>query len=132
MLAVLRASPIAPRLARVLLTFLYWSSGFARVVDWKSGLTEMAHFGLQPAWAFSMASIVVQIGGSVLLIWGRWAWLGAGALILFTLAVIPIAHDFWNLSGGRRVGEMYTVVQHVSLIGGLILAAMTCRREAQP
>jgi uncharacterized membrane protein YphA (DoxX/SURF4 family) len=39
-----------------------------------------------------VATIVVQTGGSIMLILGRWAWLGAGALEVFTAIATMIAH----------------------------------------
>jgi hypothetical protein len=66
-----------------------------------------------------------SLGGSGLVIFGkRWAWLGAGALAVFTLATIPMAHDFWNMDGQIGFLEKTLVQEHMSIIGGLILAAI--------
>jgi transmembrane protein len=127
--AAVLESRIVSRLARVVLTFMFWSSGIAKLVDFQSGLNDMTHFHLAPPAAYDIATIVVQLVGSALVIWGRWAWLGAGALSVFTLLTIPIAHHFWDMSGPQRMGEMYTAVEHVSICGGLLLAAILCRKE---
>ena len=85
----------------------------------------MAYFVLQPPALFAAATIAVQLGGSTVVVFGRRrAWLGAGALILFTLATIPLAHAFWALSGSAAFVEQAFVQEHLSMVGGLLLAAL--------
>lgn len=98
-------------LAAVLLTFLYWSSALALVTDFNNAKSEMAHFGLNPPAAFAIATIIVQLGGSLLVILGgRFVWLGAGALVVFTLPTIPIAHRFWEMTGEAAFHEKLLVL----------------------
>lgn len=66
--------------ARTILTFMFWASGLAKLIDFNAGAAEMAHFGLEPASLFNAATLVVQLAGSILIILNKWAWLGAGAL----------------------------------------------------
>jgi transmembrane protein len=117
-------------LARVLLTLPFWMSGLAKIADFGFAQQEMAMFGLNPAAAFAIATIVTQLVGSALVISGRHAWLGAGALGIFTALTIPIAHHFWALEGERAMMEMFFAVEHISVIGGLMLAAILCHRKA--
>jgi len=126
----LLARPWAGVLARTLLTFPFWLSGFVKAADFAGARAEMAHFGLEPAAAYAVATIFVQLVGSALVITGRAAWLGAGALIVFTVLTIPIAHHFWKLSGEQAMMEMFFAIEHVGIIGGLLLAAILCRRPA--
>ena len=43
--------------ARVLFTFVFWSSGVMKLVRFRAGVAEMEMFGLKPAWAFNVATI---------------------------------------------------------------------------
>lgn len=114
----------------VLLTSMYWLSGLTKLADFNEAQAEMAHFGLNPPWAFAIATIVVQLAGPLLMIFSkRWAWLGAGALAVFTLLTIPIAHRFWDLEGPMAFMEKMFVFEHVTVIGGLILAAVAARLQ---
>jgi transmembrane protein len=85
-------------LAATLLTLPYWTSGIAKLFDLGGALGEARHFGLEPAALVVALSIAVQIGGSLLVILGRKAWLGAGALGVFTAAATLIAHPFWQVA----------------------------------
>ena len=111
--------------ARVVLTTPFWAAGVQHALDWNGSLGEMAHFGLNPPALYLVLTIVTCLAGSALVIaGGRWAWLGAGALGVFTALTIPIAHAFWTLTGGAAMGEFRTTIEHISIIGGLMVAAV--------
>ena len=111
-------------MARAVLTFPYWASGLSKTFAFADGVAEMARYGLHSPLVFNIATIVCMIVGSALVIANRFAWLGAGALIVFTALTVPIAHDFWNRTGADAQNEVFFVVEHIGLIGGLMLAAI--------
>jgi uncharacterized membrane protein YphA (DoxX/SURF4 family) len=118
-------------LAATLLTLPYWTSGIAKLTDLPGALGEARHFGLEPAMLTVAATILVQIGGSLLIILGRQAWLGAGALGVFTAIATLIAHPFWQVADPMtRFHERNTFLEHIGLIGGLMLAAILRDRKA--
>ena len=118
-------------LAAMTLTLPYWTSGIAKLLDPPGALGEARHFGLEPAMLTVAATILVQIGGSLLIILGRQAWLGAGALGVFTAAATLIAHPFWQVANPMtRFHERNTFLEHIGLIGGLMLAAILRDRKA--
>lgn len=119
----------------VVLTFMFWGSGLSKLMDFNMAKGEMAHFGLNPPALFAVLTIIVQLGGSLLLIIGsRFAWLGAGALAVFTLLTIPVAHRFWELQGDIAFLEKMFVFEHITVVGGLILAGIAAelRRKQAP
>jgi transmembrane protein len=111
--------------ARVLLTFPFWGSGLAKLIDFQGGVGEMAHFGLEPAVAFNIATVIVQLGGSLLVILNRYTWLGAGALGIFTALTIPIVHHFWSMTEEPlRTIAFHTAAEHIGMIGALIVVSI--------
>ena len=110
-------------LARTVLTSMFWLSGIAKLADFDAGMAEMAHFGLEPAAAFTIATALTQIIGSALIIANRWTWLGAGALGVFTALTIPIAHAFWTMAEPMRTVEFHVVFEHITVIGALMVVA---------
>ena len=109
---------------------MFWTSGIAKATHFSATLGEMAHFNLQPAWLFATGTIALQLGGSLLVVLGgRYAWLGASALALFTLATIPLAHPFWTLPPEAAFGERLIAEEHISVVGGLIVAALLAREH---
>ena len=118
-------SPWLFYIGAVVVTYMFWWSGFTKLWDFPGTQAEMAHFGLNPPWIFAFVTVAVQLIGSALAIFGgRYAWLGAAALAFFTLATIPMAHDFWNMEGQAAFLEKLWAQEHVSIVGGLILAAV--------
>lgn len=117
--------------AAVLLTLPYWTSGIAKLFDLGGALGEARHFGLEPPAIVVALTIAVQIGGSLLVTLGRQAWLGAGALGVFTAVATLIAHPFWQVAHPMaRFHERNTFLEHIGLIGGLMLAAILQERKA--
>ncbi|MBB4348120.1 MULTISPECIES: DoxX family protein [Rhizobiaceae] len=114
-------------LARTILTFMFWASGLSKLIDFNAGVAEMAHFGLEPAVAFNIATIVTQLGGSILIILNRWTWLGAGALAVFTALTIPLVHHFWTMEEPFKTIEFYVVMEHITVIGALMVVAWKAR-----
>lgn len=130
-IARLLGAPRFATVAAVLLALPYWTSGIAKLFDLGGAFGEARHFGLEPAALVVALTIAVQIGGSLMVIIGRQAWLGAGALGVFTAAATLIAHPFWQVADPMaRFHERNTFLEHVGLIGGLMLAAILQERKA--
>lgn len=115
-------------LARITLTFMFWASGIAKLLDFPGAVAEMAHFGLNPPAVFAGATIIVQLVGSALIILNRWTRLGAGMLGVFTALTIPIAHTFWSMEEPFKTIEFYVVMEHITVIGALMVVAWKAER----
>ncbi|MGJ7536056.1 MULTISPECIES: DoxX family protein [unclassified Variovorax] len=125
-IAALLHSPAFALAARIALTCAFWWGGFAKLFDFEGALAEAQHFvGPSGAMAVAVLTIAVELIGSALLIAGRLAWLGAGALGVFTVLATLIAHNFWQVQdAGERFREFNTFLEHIGLVGGLALAAV--------
>ena len=116
--------------ARALLTLPYWWSGLSKLANLPGALGEATHFGLEPAGLVVAITILVQLGGSILLVLGRLGWLAAGALGVFTALATLIAHPYWTVADPmERFHALNTFLEHVGLIGGLMLAASLVEKE---
>ncbi|WGD31546.1 DoxX family protein [Ancylobacter sp. WKF20] len=124
---ILRASATA-FVARFLLVFMFLGSGINKLTDFAGAQAEMAHFGLNPPWLFAVLTILTQLGGGLLILLNRATWLGAGALAAFTALTIPIAHHFWSMEGPMAQVEFYFVMEHLSVLGGMLLVAILAER----
>jgi transmembrane protein len=115
--------------ARICLTLPFWVGGLMKLMSWQGGEAEMAGMGLNPAWAFNLAVVVVELGASALVLLDRATWLGAGALGVFTLLSTLLAHRFWELTGEARVAELNTFLEHATICAAFILVAVVGLRE---
>ncbi|HBO5760344.1 hypothetical protein IPC1599_24150 [Pseudomonas aeruginosa] len=81
-----------------------------------------------PAPKFSAVLMIsFQLLASALIVFNplRLGVVGAIMLIFFTFLTIPMGHAFWReKEGKRRNDEWHVVLEHISLIGGLLFAAV--------
>jgi len=118
-------------IARALVTYLFWSSGLEKLFGFHDATVELGRLDLPAPGALAAALVLTQLGGSALVTWGRYAWLGAGSLAVFTLITIPIAHRFWDMPPAQRLMEVNLVREHLSLCAGLFLTAALCSRLSE-
>ena len=120
-------------LARIALASAYAVGGLNKLLDFHGAIAEQAHFGLHPPAFFAGLTIAVELIGSALLVSGRFLWLGAGTLAVFTALATLIAHPFWNMVGQERFFATNAFFEHLGLIAGFAMAAMLerCARLQQ-
>jgi len=114
-------------LARIGLTAAYVLGGIVKLMDFAAAVAEQEHFGLHPGALWAAVTIVVELGGSPLVLSGRCVWLGAGALAVLTVVASVVANDFWALEGQARFVAMNSFFEHIGLIAGFAMVAMLAR-----
>lgn len=121
--------PITLPVARFALASAFLLGGILKLVDFPGAVAEQAHFGLQPAAAWAVMAILVEIVGSLLLIVGRYVWIAAGALGVLTAIATVVAAPFWALEGAERIAAANGFFERCGLIAGLILVARLATDE---
>jgi uncharacterized membrane protein YphA (DoxX/SURF4 family) len=116
-------------LARIGLTSAYIVGGLTKLFDFSGAVAEQEHFGLHPGALWAAMSIAVEIIGPILVISGRFVWLGAGALGVLTAVASLVANDFWTMQGHERFMAFNSFFEHIGLIAGLVLAALLAEHE---
>jgi uncharacterized membrane protein YphA (DoxX/SURF4 family) len=114
--------------ARFALVVTFLASGFSKIANFSGGITEMAEAGMPVPGVMALLSIFVELGGSVLVLIGRWPWLGAGMLGVFTANGAVTAHAFWRVSGPDRKEAVAVFLMHFGLIAALVLDALLAER----
>jgi uncharacterized membrane protein YphA (DoxX/SURF4 family) len=116
-------------ISRIALVSAFLIGGMQKLIDFPGATAEQAHFGLQPAWLWATAAIMVELGGSALVIVGRWVWLGAGGLGVLTAVAMLTANDFWAKTDHDRFMAVNAFLEHLGLIAGLVLVSVLSLRE---
>jgi uncharacterized membrane protein YphA (DoxX/SURF4 family) len=127
--AAVLSQPWLLLVARMALVSAFIIGGIQKLSDFAGAVAEQAHFGLQPAALWAVATIIVELGGSSLVILGRWVWLGAGGLGVLTMVAMLVANDFWNNAGHDRFVAVNSFFEHVGLIAGLVLVSLMSLRD---
>jgi putative oxidoreductase len=113
-------SPIA-LVARILLSFIFITAGFAKLGDISGTMAYTATAGL-PGF-FALGAIALEILGGIAILVGwqtRWAAL---ALAIFAVVAGFLYHYLpaQGLEGFARMGEMNQFLKNVTIAGGLLL-----------
>lgn len=126
LLSVLADHPASWVALRVILTSFFWMAGLFGVFNFNVIVQEMREVKLPAPAAFAVATIATQLIGSALLIsnYKGLGWLGAGALAVFTLLTIPLGHAFWSFDEPKRTAEFHIALEHITVVGGLLLAGL--------
>ena len=115
-------------IARFMLVLFYLVSGLSKAANFRGAMTEMKEAGMPAPAAMALLSIFVELTGSVLIVFGRWVWLGAGMLGVFTAIGAVTAHAFWKLSGKARLEATAVFLMHLGLIAAFVFCAFVAER----
>jgi uncharacterized membrane protein YphA (DoxX/SURF4 family) len=110
----------------------YLQGGLNKATDFVAATAEMQHLGLTPAAPLAVATFILELGASLLILTGFYRWLGALALAGFTLFATLVANPFWEIGLPERLSAANSFFEHLGLVGGFLLVAWYDRRVAIP
>jgi putative oxidoreductase len=108
-------------ISRLCLAAVFLYSGVDKLWHWRSSIEEVTSDGLPWPAAFAGATVFTQLVGGCLVATGFVAWLGALLLAGFTVAATVIGHRFWLRRGAEFRHELTTSLEHLAIVGGLLL-----------
>jgi transmembrane protein len=114
-------------IARLLINFMFWWEGLQFLLHFAAVAPGINVLGLQPVWLGPALTVLVMIGGSILVILDRYIWLGAGMLAAFTALTILTVHKFWTMTGADAVANWHSAEEHIATIGGLMALCIISR-----
>ena len=111
-------------IARLCLAIVFLYSGVDKLWHWRSSIEEVKGDGVPWPAAFAGATVFTQLVGGFLVATGIFAWLGALLLAGFTVAATLLGHRFWLRRGAEFRHELTTSLEHVAIVGGLLLLSV--------
>ena len=111
-------------IARLCLATVFLYSGVDKLTHWRASIEEVRGDGLPWPAAFAGATVFTQLVGGCLVATGLLAWLGALLLAGFTVAATLLGHRFWLRRGAKFRHELTTSLEHVAIVGGLLLLSV--------
>ena len=110
-------------LALLALCAAYLQGGLDKAFDFAGAIAETQHFGLPLPATLAGLTIVVELGGSVLVLSGLYRWAGAPVLAGFTLFSTFVANRFWEMPEPARFMAANAFFEHIGLVGAFVLVA---------
>jgi uncharacterized membrane protein YphA (DoxX/SURF4 family) len=114
--------------ARLLMAVVFLYSGQDTLRHWRAGVAEFAELGIPFSGLFAAATIATQLLGGLSVATGVGAAFGAALLAGFTIAATVLGHRFWLMRGDAAKREFTTSLEHVAIVGGLILVIVDSLR----
>lgn len=108
-------------IARIALGTLFFIMGaikifsFAGVADW------MVSSGVPFAPVLLVITIIIEVGGGLLLIVGKQIRWAALALSLFIVPVTLVFHAFWNAESAQFQDQLTHFLKNLAIFGGMLL-----------
>ncbi len=116
-------NPMVPLAARILLGAIFLVSGIRKLMAYAGTVAYFTKLGFPAPDAMAVIAIIIEVGGSILLIVGwrtRWvAWL----LALFVLIAAFAAHRFWEFDAAQMNNQMNHFLKNFAIIGGMFYVA---------
>lgn len=106
---------------RLMVGLLFVWAGIDKIQGWPNALQEVAGAGLPlPALTLALTIALQVLGGGAIML-GRWLRASCWALAGFTALATVLYHGFWTQAGAARHGELITFMEHVCMVGGLLV-----------
>jgi putative oxidoreductase len=106
---------------RVALGAIFLMSAAGHATDFQTITGYMAAKHVPSPEVLLVGAIVFLLFGSLSVMAGFKARVGALLLLVFLAAVTPIFHDFWNLAPEAQRGEMVNFMKNLALGGAMLL-----------
>lgn len=119
------------RIGRVLLASLFVISGIFKIIGFAGTVAYFGSIGLPVPTVAVLVTILVEVGGGLLLMTGRGVKPVALIIALFTVGATLSAHHFWTLDGAAAQAQLTHFLKNISIIGALLLVS-SIDPEAQP
>jgi putative oxidoreductase len=107
--------------ARICLSAVYLYSGIVKLADIPAGMAEVAGLELPAPGVFLALTILVQLGGGLMVLVGLWTRLAAFLLLGFTVVATALAHNPLGLGGVEFQRQLTTSLEHLGIVGGFLL-----------
>lgn len=103
-----------PLLGRILLSIIFIKAGWGKIGGFEGYAAGMADKGLPFSELLLVLTILIELGGGLLILIGWQARWAALAIFLFIIPVTIIYHPFW-----ADPGEVNSFFKNLAIMGGM-------------
>jgi len=114
------ATKFGPVVGRCLIVILFLWSGYGKIVGFQWTVGYMTSKGLPLVQLLAIASIVVELGGALMILLGWKARLGAAALFLWMIPVTYVFHNFWAVPADQQLMQQIMFLKNLGIMGALL------------
>lgn len=107
--------------ARIFLAVLFVVSGWAKLTGFEGTVGYVASNGLPVPQLFAALTILIELGGGILLILGLFSRIAAFIMAGFVLLTIVLVHHFWTMADAEMAANQLAAMKNLAIAGGLLM-----------
>lgn len=111
----------APLLGRILIGQIFLLAGLDKIGKFSQVAAGIAGKGLPLAQVLLAITIIVEVGGALMILLGWRARLGAAALFLWMIPVTLLYHNFWAMDGSQAYINQIMFQKNLAMMGAMLL-----------
>jgi len=115
--------PVIPLLGRLMMSYIFATSGIAKVFGWSGNVTYMSTRHLPMIPMLLAAAMVIELAGSACLVTGYQARIAAFVMFWYTTAVTVLFHNYWTSSEAMAGMQETHFRKNLAIMGGLLILA---------
>ena len=112
--------PFGLLVGRILLAFIFILSGFGKMTGFAGTAGYMASKGLPMTEVLLVLTILIELGGGLLIAVGYRARWAALAIFLFLIPVTLVFHNFWAVEADQVRAQMIQFQKNLAIMGGML------------
>lgn len=114
--------PLVPFLGRLLITYIFATSGIAKVFSWSGNIAYMSTRHLPALPVLLAIAAIIELGGSLCLVTGYQARVAALVMFFYMLILTLLFHNYWAASSAQLAGMQETHFRkNLAIMGGLLV-----------
>ncbi len=110
----------APLAGRILLSFIFLQSGDDKILNFSKTAAYMTSKGMPMAEILLVPTIIILLGGGLMVLFGWYARWGALALCLFLVPATLIVHPYWTFPEAQQLNQFHHLVKNAAILGALL------------
>ncbi len=115
--------PVIPLLGRLMMSYIFATSGIAKVFGWSGNVTYMSTRHLPMIPMLLAAAMVIELAGSVCLVTGYQERIAAFVMFWYATAVTVLFHNYWASSEAMAGMQETHFRKNLAIMGGLLILA---------
>lgn len=113
-----------PLLGRLLIAQIFLIAGFGKLGHFAQTAGHMSSMGLPMANILLTLTIVIEIGGGLMILFGFYTRYAAVVFFLWLIPVTLTFHAFWHADAASLQNQMNNFMKNIAIMGAMIYLAV--------
>jgi putative oxidoreductase len=115
--------PVFPLLGRLMMSYIFATSGIGKVFGWSGNVAYMSTRHLPMIPLLLAIALLIELAGSACLVTGYQARIAAFVMFWYTTAVTVLFHNYWAASEAMAGMQETHFRKNLAIMGGLLILA---------